>query len=99
VDIDDNLNGRITHLSCSGDQLLGPLISAVVNPALQRYEGRTRPLVGFAWGNLRLRDLRLWSDEKTGIGIAAKFGDDTSPPRPTKFRRHHQQTVMLSARR
>ena len=96
VDIDDNLNGRITNLSCSGDQLLGPLISAVVHPALQRYEGKTRPLVGFAWGNLRLRDLRMWSDEKIGIGLAAKFGDDTSPPRPTKFRKRQQAEMVAS---
>jgi hypothetical protein len=80
IDIDDQLNGKIARLACEGDQLLGPLISAIVNPVLQKYEGRKRPLVGFAWGDMKLYDVTLRSDET--FRIEAKFG--RVDPQPTQ---------------
>ena len=73
MDVDDSLNGKITRLSCDGDQLLGPLISAVVNPALDKYEGKKRPLVGFVFGHMRLYDLKV--DVRDGFRLEAEFGD------------------------
>lgn len=73
MDVDDQLNGRITRLTCDGDELLGPLISAFVRPALDKYEGKKRPLVGFVFGNMRLRDLKV--DVRDGFQLEAQFGN------------------------
>ena len=85
VDIDDNLNGRITRLSCEGDQILGPLISAIVDPALKHYEGKTRPLVGFEWGDMKLRDVTMRSDD--GFHLEATFGTVPVPRQPAVVER------------
>ena len=76
MDVDDDLNGKITRLSCEGDQLLGPLISSVVDPALKKYEGKKRPLVGFAFGRMRLHDLDI--DVEDGFKLKAEFGNVSS---------------------
>ena len=73
MDLDDQLNGKITRLSCEGDQLLGPLISGVINPALEKYEGKKRPLVGFAFGKMKLKDLQI--DVEDGFKLEAAFGN------------------------
>jgi len=80
IDIDDDLNGRITRLSCEGDQLLGPIISSFIDPALRKYEGKTRPLVGFEWGKMKLRDVTMSSED--GFRLEAKFGSDTTATQP-----------------
>jgi hypothetical protein len=80
VDIDDQLNGKMSRLSCEGDQLLGPLISAVINPLLEKYEGRTRPLVGFAWGEMKLRDVKM--DTSDSFRLEAKFGSVPGAKKP-----------------
>ena len=72
VDVDQTLNGRIARLSCEGDQLLGPIISGFINPALQKYEGKTRPLVGFPWGEMKLKDFELRLDD--AFHLDATFG-------------------------
>ena len=85
IDIDDRLDGTITRLNCEGDQLLGPLISAVVNPVLAKYEGQKKPLVGFEWGDMKLRDVTMASDES--FRLEAKFGSDgptKGKARPTR---------------
>ena len=73
MDVDDQLNGKITKLSCDGDQLLGPLISTIVNPQLDKYEGKKRPLVGFVYGKMKLRDLKINVDD--GFKLDAGFGN------------------------
>jgi len=75
MDVDEQLNGKITRLSCDGDQLLGPLISSIINPQLNKYEGKKRPLVGFAYGKMQLRDLRIRVDD--GFKLDAAFGNVT----------------------
>jgi hypothetical protein len=77
VDIDDQLNGRITRLSCSGDQLLGPIISSIIDPALQKYEGKVKPLVGFEMGEMALKDMTLESGDAFKIDV--KFGTGAKP--------------------
>lgn len=76
IDIDDQLNGTIARLDCEGDQVLGPLISMIVDPVLASYEGKKRPLVGFEWGDIKLRDVTMNSDD--GFRLEAKFG--SAPP-------------------
>ena len=72
LDVDEKLNGKITRLSCEGDQLLGPIISGFINPALQKYEGKKRPLVGFPWGEMKLKDFELRLDDSFHMDV--KFG-------------------------
>lgn len=74
IDIDDRLDGTITRLNCEGDQLLGPLISAVVNPVLDKYEGKKKPLVGFEWGDIKLHDVTMASGES--FRLEANFGSE-----------------------
>jgi hypothetical protein len=85
VDIDDQLNGKMTHLSCEGDQLLGPIISSIVNPMLEKYEGRTRPLVGFEWGELKLRDVKI--DTSDAFRFEASFGSVPGANKPVLVNR------------
>jgi hypothetical protein len=73
IDVDDKLNGKVVRLTCDGDQLLGPLISSVIDPQLRKYEGKTKPLVGFAFGKMKLRDLRI--DVEDGFKLNAAFGN------------------------
>lgn len=82
VDIDDNLNGRMTRLSCEGDQLLGPIISSIIDPALKKYEGKTRPLVGFEWGDMKLRDVTMSTEDS--FRLQAKFGSGMAATPPAR---------------
>ena len=88
VDVDDKLNGRIKTLSCEGDQLLGPIISGIINPALKKYEGKNRPLVGFPWGKMKLQDFDLRMDDAFHLDVT--FGTQPAavrgPPRSRKAR-------------
>jgi hypothetical protein len=72
LDIDDNLRGRLSELRCTGDDVLGPLISGVISPFLARYNGKTRPLMNFPATDLRLRGVEIVADQS--IRIAADFG-------------------------
>jgi hypothetical protein len=73
LDVDEQLNGKITKLTCDGDQLLGPLISGIINPQLSKYEGKKRPLVGFVFGKMRLHDLTIEADDS--FRVNAGFGN------------------------
>jgi hypothetical protein len=72
LDIDDQLNGHLTELSCTGDEVLGPLISGLIQPFLTKYNGTTRPLMNFPRTDLRLRGVEIVADER--IRVAADFG-------------------------
>ena len=84
VDLDDRLNGTMTHLSCEGDQLLGPIISTFIQPAIKKYEGQTRPIVAFDWGKMKLRDVDIRVEET--VRVTAKFG--SGGPAPAEKQRH-----------
>jgi hypothetical protein len=71
-DVDDQLNGRISDLTCTGDKVLGPLISGVIQPALRKYDGKTRPLVSFPKGAMQLHEVKI--DTEKDVRLSAKFG-------------------------
>lgn len=73
LDIDDNLNGRLSGLSCTGDDVLGPLIGGLVQPFLERYNGTTRPLMNFPATDMCLRGVHIDADQT--IRVAADFGN------------------------
>jgi hypothetical protein len=72
IDIDDQLHGKLSKLSVDGDFALQPLISTVIRPGLERYEGRDKRLIGFPTTNVKLKDLKLTYDD-TFHAVAA-FG-------------------------
>jgi hypothetical protein len=72
LDIDDKLNGQLSHLSCSGDDVLGPLMSGLIRPFLAKYNGKTRPLMTFPKTEIRLRAINIASDDS--IRITVDFG-------------------------
>ena len=77
IDVDDKLNAKIAKLSCEGDQLLGPIISGFIDPALSKYEGKKRPMVGFPWGDMRLKEFEIRMDDSFHLDV--KFGNRTAP--------------------
>ena len=72
LDIDDNLQGRLSELKCSGDDVLGPLISGLIQPFLARYNGKTRPLMNFPKTDMRLQGVEIVADER--VRLTADFG-------------------------
>lgn len=72
LDIDENLNGRLSGLSCTGDNILGPLISGLIRPGLKKHNGLTRPLVRFPLDTIKLHDVKISSGET--VRLSATFG-------------------------
>ncbi|HWE95630.1 MAG TPA: hypothetical protein VG269_16820 [Tepidisphaeraceae bacterium] len=72
VDIDDHMNAKVSHLQCTGDKALGPLITGLIRPGLAKYEGKTRPLFSFPSDELKLRDARVEGGDD--IRVKATFG-------------------------
>ena len=72
MDIDENLNGRLSGMSCTGDDVLGPLISGLIHPFIKKYNGTTRPLMNFPKTDMRLRDVQIVSGDT--IRLSADFG-------------------------
>lgn len=72
LDIDERLDGTLSRLSCTGDQILGPLISGLIAPFLNKYNGVTRPLMNFPATEMRLRDIRITADR--AVRVTADFG-------------------------
>jgi hypothetical protein len=73
LDINDDLTAKLSGLSCSGDDVLGPLIGGLVHPFLARYNGTTRPLMNFPQTEMRLRGVQITADDT--IRVAADFGN------------------------
>jgi len=71
VDIDSQMNARLSHLKCDGDEAIGPLIMSLVRPGMAKYEGKSRPVFSFPTGQLQLRDVKIQGGEN--IKIAAHF--------------------------
>jgi hypothetical protein len=72
VDVDDQMNATISNLEVEGDEIFGPLISTFIRPSLAKYDGKTRPLVGFPNQKLKLKDVRITTGER--MTLDAVFG-------------------------
>lgn len=72
IDIDDHLDATLSELRCTGDQVLGPLVSGLIQPFLKKYNGKTRPLMNFPATGMRLRDIHITSDQ--AVRVTADFG-------------------------
>ncbi len=72
VAIDDDMNARLTDLSCSGDDVLGPLIINFIRPALKKVNNSQRPIMSFPGSEMRLHDVRFAVDD--ALHVKATFG-------------------------
>jgi hypothetical protein len=73
LDINDDLTARLSELSCTGDDVLGPLIGGLIQPFFARYNGTTRPLMNFPQTEMRLSGIQITADDT--IRVAADFGN------------------------
>jgi hypothetical protein len=71
VKIDDAMNAQLSNLKCDGDEVLGPIIVGMLRPFLAKYEGKTRPLIGFPTPNIHLRDVSVTADQS--VHMTATF--------------------------
>lgn len=74
-DLDDQLNLKISDLKCTGDGGIAPLACGILNPYLEKLDGRKFPLMSLPLGEIRLRDVRLVVDDK--LSVTAEFGSAT----------------------
>jgi hypothetical protein len=72
LDLDEELNARISGLDCTGDGAIASVACGVLNPQLKKINGREFPLMSLPLGEVRLRDVRIAVDGK--LTITAEFG-------------------------
>ena len=72
LDVDDQLNARVSGLSLGGDAMVTKLVAGFVRPHLDKLEGRVFPLLALAPGGLPLRDVEI--STRDGLEVRAKFG-------------------------
>ncbi|MEP6975788.1 MAG: hypothetical protein ABI787_07445 [Spartobacteria bacterium] len=72
VEIDEQLNARLSGLQCAGEGTLGTLASGVIAPLLQRFDGREFSLLALPLGEVKLRDVRLAAGRE--LRVTAQFG-------------------------
>jgi len=72
LDLDEELNARISGLDCAGDGAIASVACGVLNPHLQKMEGRVFPLMSLPLGDVRLHDVRLAVGNK--LSVTAEFG-------------------------
>jgi hypothetical protein len=72
VDVDDEMNARVSNLEADGDEILGPLITLFLRPSLEKYNGKTKRLMGFPNDKVKLKDVRIEVGEK--VTLDAVFG-------------------------
>jgi hypothetical protein len=72
VDLDEELNARISGLDCMGDGAIAGMACGVLKPHLQKLNGREFPLMSLPLGEVRLRDVRIAVGDK--LSVTAEFG-------------------------
>lgn len=72
LDLDEELNARLSGLDCIGDGAIAAVACGVLKPHLEKLNGREFPLMSLPLGDVRLRDVRLAVGEK--LSVTAEFG-------------------------
>ena len=72
LDLDEQLNARLSGLTCNGEGAIGALACGGLQPHLQKMNGRSFSLMALPLGEVRLRDVRLAAGDK--ITVRAEFG-------------------------
>ena len=70
--IDDQLNAKISGLSCEGDGVVGKMAAAMLSVKLREFDGKEVSLSAISLGDLALRDLQI--DASNGLRITADIG-------------------------
>jgi hypothetical protein len=72
LDLDEELNARISGLDCTGEGAIASVACGVLKPHLEKLEGREFPLMSLPLGDVRLRDVKIAAADK--LSITAEFG-------------------------
>jgi hypothetical protein len=72
LDLDEELNAKVSGLSCNGEGAIGSLACGVLQPHLQKLDGRSFPLMALPLGEVRLRDVRIAAKDR--VTVTAEFG-------------------------
>ncbi len=72
LDLDEELNARLSGLDCVGDGAIAAVACGVLKPHLQKLNGRVFSLMSLPLGEARLRDVRVTVGEK--LSVTADFG-------------------------
>jgi hypothetical protein len=71
LDIDDLLNARFAHLTCTGDGMVATAATTLVRPYFKKLESRVFPLLAFSLGDVKVRDVSLETGET--LRLHARF--------------------------
>jgi len=69
LDIDDVFVARLSQLQCRSAGVVGTRACAILQPHLDRFEGKTFPLKSLPLGNTQLHDLRLAVTDTVDVTI------------------------------
>jgi hypothetical protein len=72
VDLDEELNAKISGLDCTGEGAMGGIACGILKPHLEKINGRKFSLMSLPLGEVRLRDVRIAAGAK--LSITAEFG-------------------------
>jgi len=72
LDLDDQLNLKLSGLNCTGDGGIATLACGVLTPYLRKVDGRAFHLMSLPLGKVRLRDVQLTVGDK--LVVTAEFG-------------------------
>jgi len=72
LDLDEQLNARISGLDCTGDGAIASVACGILKPHLHKLEGREFSLMSLPLGEVRLRDVQIAVSEK--LSVSAEFG-------------------------
>lgn len=72
LELDDQLNARLSGLACRGEGMIASAANALLKPRFAEIEHRTFPLLALTLGEVKLRDVRL--DAGEALRVHAEFG-------------------------
>jgi hypothetical protein len=75
LDLDAELNARLSGLNCAGDGALATVACNILKPHLEKLNGRAFPLMSLPLGEVRLRDVRVAVGER--LSVTADFGSSS----------------------
>lgn len=72
LDLDEELNAKLSGLTCNGEGTVGAMACGFLQPHLQKLDRREFPLMALPLGDIRLRDVRFAAGDK--LTVSARFG-------------------------